>query len=423
VRLAELAFLGISAASCGVDVPATAAGPPGGPPVPGAHVAVRTPGEPGPQGGPARGIGRGSRVVRVDGGRVTVLSEGLEAAGRPSARHDGARVLFTGREPGGGPLAVFDAAAAGGDLRAIVRHPTDVGSAAYLPDGRVVYSADLENPPPRGAPAARGAALFVAPGDGTAGRRITWGGLDVDPEVLSDGRVLFATWRAGTGGAGARFALATVHPDGTGPTLFHAGPFSLRRPRQLPSLDVECEEESGAAGPPARVVLSWDAPGAAGTRPAPEPPGARAGGERDPEAVSLAPRPRPQGHLSVVREDRTFGTLYCVDARRGAPGAARARLRALGPDGGTLRVLGETPLLADGSFHVRVPPDTPIAFDVLDAAGSVVAEERGPLWVRPNEVRGCVGCHDDAETGPPNVRPAAVGAAPADLTGAPGTSR
>jgi hypothetical protein len=338
-------------------------------------------------------------------------------------RHDAARVLFAGREREGAPFGVYDAAAAGGGLRLLVKHPTDVAAAADLPDGRIVYSADLDEPAPHGAPAVRASALFVAPGDGTAGKRITWGGLDIDPAVLSDGRVLFATWRAPPDGSGSRFVFATVHPDGTGVALFHAGPTSLVRPRQLPSLDVECAELSGFTGPASRVVLSWDAPGAKGAYIAREGSGAAVGGEWESGSVPLAPRPRPQGHLSVVRDDRAHGTLYCIDARRNAPGAVKARLRTMGPNGKSPRVLGDVPLMADGSFHVRVPPDTPISFEMLDAAGSAVAAERGPIWVRPNEVRGCVGCHDDVETGPPNVRPAAVRAAPVDLSGAVGAPR
>jgi hypothetical protein len=79
------------------------------------------------------------------------------------------------------------------------------------------------------------------------------------------------------------------------------------------------------------------------------------------------------------------------------------------------RVLGGAPLAEDGSFHLRLPPDTPLRVELLDAAGAVVAAERDPIWMRPNEVRGCVGCHDDPQTGPPNVRPAAVARDPVDL--------
>ncbi|MCK6460192.1 MAG: hypothetical protein L6Q95_09905, partial [Planctomycetes bacterium] len=372
MRLAALLFVA-SAAACGASGATPVARPPEATSQTTAYVAVRAPVRDAPQAGSAQAIPSGAKVVRVEGTSVTVLSAGLEAAGRPDVRHDAARVLFTGRERAGAPFGVYESAPAGGGPRLLVRHPTDVASAAYLPGGPIVYSADLDEPPPAGAPAARASALFVAKGDGTAGERITWGGLDIDPTVLSDGRVLFATWRAPSDGSRSRFVLATVHPDGTGVALFHAGPASVVRPRQLPSLDIECVELPALAGTASRVALSWDAPAARGEPIVRERSGTAVGGEWESDPVPLAPRPRPQGHLSIVRADRAFGTLYCIDARRNAPGAVKARVRTMPPDGGPQRVLGDVPLMADGSIHVRVPPDTPIAFEMLDAAGNVVA--------------------------------------------------
>ena len=79
--------------------------------------------------------------------------------------------------------------------------------------------------------------------------------------------------------------------------------------------------------------------------------------------------------------------------------------------------LGSVALEPDGSFMARVPADTPLLIEMLDAAGDVVAAERSPFWVRNNEIRVCASCHDDVQTGPPNARPAAVLLDPVDLTG------
>lgn len=346
--------------------------------------------------------GTGPVLVRIDSAGRTPLSDGLVTAQAPSVRHDAQRVAFSGRARDGEPLAIFDCAPDGSDRRVAVRAAGDCTGAAWLPDGRIVYAARVDG----GAGESR-QALFVAKGDGTPGDRITWGNDDSQPTVLSDGRILFVSARAT--GAAPRSLLCTVHPDGTGLAPFHAGPLPVARPRQLPSLDVECVE-TAADGTSRRVVLSWDAP-MTRLADAPVAPGPAAGphpGETWTDVVPVAPRPRPQGHLSSVKPALKFGTLVAVDARHGGRGTA---VRFRWGDA----VLGSAPLERDGSFSVRLPADRPFRTEVIDAAGAVVAGETGAMWVRPGETRICVGCHDDVETGPPNVRPVALTKEPVDL--------
>lgn len=350
---------------------------------------------------PALRIPRGSRVVRTGVAGTASLSDGMAAAGAPSVRWDGARVLFVGRERDTDTFDVWECAADGSDRRVVVRHGTDCQAAAHLPDGRIVYAAALAEPSPMtGVRSSQ--ALFVAKGDGTAGARITFGaGLDADPTVLCDGRVLFASWR--TSAAGARLGLFTVHPDGTGFAAFHLGSDDAVLPVQQADLDVRFT--TFRDGSSKSLVADWDAPMSVVTEAT--------------DAVAtlpLAPRPRPQGQLSTRREDRPWVTLVCVDARRGlASPAVNAATAVRVRSGG--RVLGDVPLASDGSFHVRAPVDTPITLETLDAQGRSVVAEHAPFWGRNNEVRVCVGCHDDVETAPPNVRPRAILADPVDLSG------
>jgi hypothetical protein len=359
----------------------------------------------------ARRFPSGASIARVGADAAeTSLSQGLDAAGAPSVRHDAQAVLFVGRERAGEPLAVWTCAPDGGGRRVAVRHPSDCLSAAFLSDGRIVYAATTDDASPT-PEVARGAALFVAKGDGSPGARITFGaGLDADPFVLCDGRVLFSSWRASGRGA---FGLYTVFPDGTGFAPFRIADGDALRPRQDADLDVTFALRKDGATNLRRAC--WDAPMSVETDAAGSADASRVG------EAPLATRPRPQGQLSVVREEGDFGTLFCVDARRGAASATKVRVLSRG--GGTKTVLGETALASDGSFHVRVPPDTPLSFETLDADGNVVAAERGPIWVRRNEVRGCVGCHDDVETAPPNVRPVAVRLPPVDMSRATGGGR
>jgi hypothetical protein len=59
----------------------------------------------------------------------------------------------------------------------------------------------------------------------------------------------------------------------------------------------------------------------------------------------------------------------------------------------------------DGSFFVQVPSETPIRFELLDAAGKSVAAEKGWFWARRGEQRICVGCHAGPERAPDNSAP------------------
>jgi hypothetical protein len=127
-------------------------------------------------------------------------------------------------------------------------------------------------------------------------------------------------------------------------------------------------------------------------------------------ATDVVARPRPQGHLSFVDARETWGQLLGLDARfPSTPTAARVRVRRYAAAGTSPEApIGEAPLAADGSFFLRVPPDVPLLVDVLDAAGTPLSRSTTPIWVRPRETRGCVGCHEASDVSPANRRPAAI---------------
>lgn len=59
------------------------------------------------------------------------------------------------------------------------------------------------------------------------------------------------------------------------------------------------------------------------------------------------------------------------------------------------RILGSVPVAADGSVFFTVPADRFVYFQLLDAEGRMVQSMRSGTIVRPGEVSGCAGCHDD----------------------------
>jgi len=459
VGAAALVLLGAAAACGGREAPPVAAPPPA-PVVWLVTVA--------PRGAPVAdevvGLPDGARLLALDpaasaaapgaapGAAPVDLGAGLASAGDGCVTADATRVAFVGRRTPTDPWGVWTCAPDGSERRAVATGTADAAAPAWLPDGRLVFAMAVPDPAPL--PALRRAwALFVADDAGGAPSRITFGAaLDLDPTLLADGRVLYAAWQPGPSDGHGRFALFTVHPDGTGAARLHgdaATPPYVRRPRvgvdgtiafvagALPGGDGARASRAFALDPRNPAAAAVEVPAARGARVvAPDADDgwvvasgatwgrlARGAGTPQPAAVglptdvevaaatALAERPRPQGHLSLVEPREPWGQLLALDARFPAtPGAARVRVRrydraAPYAEGA---VLLETDLAADGSFFLRIPPDAPVLIDLVDAAGATVERSTTPVWVRPRETRGCVGCHEAPDVSPANRRPAAV---------------
>jgi hypothetical protein len=64
------------------------------------------------------------------------------------------------------------------------------------------------------------------------------------------------------------------------------------------------------------------------------------------------------------------------------------------------RLIGTVPVESDGSAHFRAPAIRDISVDALDAEGKVIQRMGTTIQVMPNEIRSCVGCHEDPGTSP-----------------------
>jgi hypothetical protein len=62
------------------------------------------------------------------------------------------------------------------------------------------------------------------------------------------------------------------------------------------------------------------------------------------------------------------------------------------------RILGTVPVETDGSVQFEVPADTFVYFQILDENGMMIQSMRSGTMVRPGEVNGCYGCHEDRLT-------------------------
>jgi hypothetical protein len=144
----------------------------------------------------------------------------------------------------------------------------------------------------------------------------------------------------------------------------------------------------------------------------------------DVQASVVRPRPRPDGHTTVVDAKANTGIFYGLNSYDAHPSMAphlspgmirRVRFiegvpqASAGPVDPTRarapfvprRLVGEAPVEADGSFNVEVPADTPLLLQTLDERGLALGT-CGWIWVKPKETRGCIGCHEDPERVPEN---------------------
>jgi len=131
----------------------------------------------------------------------------------------------------------------------------------------------------------------------------------------------------------------------------------------------------------------------------------------DPVLIAAMPE-RPRILPSAVNPELSTGLLMSQDINHSQlpvhPGisgdslADRIRISSLEKE------LGVVEVKADGSFYVKMDSDTPFRIESLNKQGETV---RGPsdwIYLRPNERRGCVGCHADPELAPKNFQPLAV---------------
>jgi len=162
------------------------------------------------------------------------------------------------------------------------------------------------------------------------------------------------------------------------------------------------------------------------------------------DPMPLGPRPRPPVLLSRRDFQNKEGFFYIVDVytgtymqgvERGAvkrlrvvespekrfwsPGSWNAQgYTAPGMNWHSLenkRILGSVPVEEDGSAYFAVPSDRFVYFQLLDENGMMIQSMRSGTMVQSGERTGCIGCHEDRLTAPPNHRSLAVPRPPRKL--------
>ena len=79
------------------------------------------------------------------------------------------------------------------------------------------------------------------------------------------------------------------------------------------------------------------------------------------------------------------------------------------------RVLGTVPVEADGSAMFRIPANTPISIQPLDADTKALQLMRSWMTAMPGEIVSCIGCHQKQNASPPSRRTIASRQIPAEI--------
>lgn len=131
------------------------------------------------------------------------------------------------------------------------------------------------------------------------------------------------------------------------------------------------------------------------------------------EPVMVTKRPVGRKLPSRVNTDLESGYLICMNADDSqiilASGEDKStKIQVVGMD----KLMSESSIEEDGSFYLELKADVPVRLQTLNSEDEIMRGPSAWMWVRPNERRGCVGCHADPEYAPENVVPKAIEKAP-----------
>jgi len=161
--------------------------------------------------------------------------------------------------------------------------------------------------------------------------------------------------------------------------------------------------------------------------------------------IPLRPRPVPPVIPSNLNPQQSDAVVSLNDIYRGngLKGYPRGSIKALrvgthqyryAGNGDTMassyqggwdvkRILGTVPVYEDGSAMFRVPANTPIFVQPLDAEGKSQQQMRSWYSAMPGEIASCVGCHESQNSSTPSPAAIALSRQPVDITPWDGPTR
>jgi hypothetical protein len=391
----------------------------------------------------------GARISSIDvqrPGSHKTLTGDFYSACFPEISYDGKFMLFAGQHKENYPWHIWEMNLKTLEYRQVTSGREECTDPAYMPGGRIVFSRLTLNDTVKSAHC-----LYTCNTDGSDLRQITFSPDDnLATTVLKDGRLLTVKQQLLPVQGGPM--LAVMRPDGTKADKFYTGPGNsilLSHAHETEDGSIVFAESDNENQTMGRLVsISYNRPLHSRTELTSSIPGdfhnvlplrpdkylvsyRKSDSDRfalyefNPEKRSLGPEvfndpdyhildlvrvkqyERPKKLPSEVDKQVKTGLLLCQDINFKDPfipdksiAMRKAfKIEVLGVD----TTYGVVDVEKDGSFQLRVMADKPFRIRTLDKDGNVVGGPCSWLWLRPNERRGCIGCHENPEMVPENI--------------------
>lgn len=396
-----------------------------------------------------------ARIVAFDPaqpeGSIKVLTEEYYSAHSPEISWDGKSMLFTAKQKQNDAWKIYEMNLGNFKIRQVTSSDDNYSNAVHLPNGRLVFGLLTSKDSIK-----TGHPLFTCNPDGSDPTQITFNpSTYIALTVLNDGRVLALDKTSSADKQ--QNILMVMRPDGTKAELFYEGPVgsslisgafettggkivfiessetnpnktnitSIKYNRPLHSRvnltsGIKGDFQSAFPVPSGKLLVSYR----------PSEAERFSVYEFDPETKVLGKpviadaeynvceiavihqHERPKKLPSEVDFGVKTGSILCQDINfldpnsiQNSPAMKKAvSVEIMGIDSS----MGVVPVAEDGSFYLKVIADEPFQIRTLDENGNVLNDPCEWMWIRPNERRGCVGCHEDHEQTPENRVPQAV---------------
>lgn len=400
-----------------------------------------------------------TRLIAFDpeqpGKSPEVITSEFFSARSPEVSYDGNHLLFTAQQKQNDPWQIWEIDLRDFNTRQVTNSSDNSIDPAYLPGERIVFSRSLKNDSLKA-----GHTLFTCNLDGTDLRRITFNPHSYfASSVLKDGRIIVISRQVYP--ETDEPAIMVLRPDGTKAELFYGvagGKEIMSRGWETDNGKIIFIESGSLAKNEGRLVsVSYNRPLNSKTDISESAGGSflsafpvKSGKllvsfradendkyelyEFDPagmtlvgplykssegnvlEAVEVRAHERPKKLPSEVDMGVRTGLLLCQNINVSGMNSPSGKLSL--PSADRIEVIGIDSSLGvvqveeDGSFYLKVAADMPFRIRTLNEKGNTVNGPGSWYWLRPNERRGCTGCHEDQEIVPANKYAIAVSKQP-----------
>jgi Hydrazine synthase alpha subunit middle domain len=390
----------------------------------------------------------GARIIAFEPGKPEqgkILTKDFYSAAHPEISYDGNYMLFTAQKQQADPWEIWEMDFKSLKSRKITSSDKNCVDPVYLPSGKLAFSGLTVNDTVR-----KAYCLYTCNSDGSGLKQITFNPNSVlATTVLKDGRLLSVCRQSNPEKDDP--ILTVMRPDGTKADMFYSGEKGCK------FLSNACETYDGKivfieSGPDnadsgklisilynrplhskvnvaggtngsfkyvlplrsGKFLVSYKKPGSDRFSlfefdPAKRSLEQQGSSDLGYDLIDIAlveAHEIPKKLPSEVDLKVKTGLLLCQDIN--FPGNSLAedkndvhkalKIEVLGID----TTYGVVRVEADGSFYLKVMADKPFRIRTIDSKGNIVSGPCSWMWLRPNERRGCVGCHEDPEFVPDN---------------------